>query len=463
MFRFFLLFSGVSLVFLLTGLMQTGTCLFLPEIAKNFETDNLSIKWIIFVPTFISATLLLPFSLLFDRFQDIKLFRLFLIIFTIGSSFCFYSKSINFFIIGRALQGLGTTVLVPGSYILIKRYSSITKKNTQKIFSIFMIITSLFLISNAVISGFICETWGWRWVFGFMMLIGILIFVLITPKYRSTHPNKNIDLKKLLLSLYIVAPSLSCVILIHFGLNIYNICIFVFSIFLLRYGLIVNLRNYDKALKQSNIIKIFTCLLVIFGIQSIISSSGIVTIAFREVLGLTPKTAGMIMLLSLLLGIFAPLLSNKISSLLNERSFLLIGCIILLFSQFLLSFFGYFSNLEMVVIGRFLFGTIATLLFTKCMWILLDALDSNSESFMSGIIQQTRYICGSFCLALSSSIAFKEGSYEKLLSPVNFSLSILTPFTICLFAVLYILFKRGLKDAFGQSRLDREDPEQLCE
>jgi len=436
-------------VFLLLGLMQTGISLFIPEAAKELGMNSSQISWALFLPNFINAALLLPCSMLLDCFHEKKIFSLFIFLFFIGSLFCFFAYEFSYFFVGRLLQGIGMAVGMPGSYLIIKRYSQSIIQSHQTVFNTFMTVTSFFLIVNTFISGAMSAWFGWRWVFGLMSAIGMLILLLMLPRMPQQSSSKKFHFSNILFCSYIIAPSIACVSLIRYGLNIYSILVLCVSVAILWCGIKVNLNRC--ALNHTKVGKIALCLLNIFAIQSILSTSNLTVLACREVLGLTPQNSGLILFYSMSIGIFTPLLSNKICSFMKEKTFLLISSCLIAFSQLLIIASGYFINLEAMIIGRVFFAAVSTLLLTKCMWILLNEFDKSNEGFMSGVIQQTRYISGAICLAFSSAIVFKNTAPENaILSSSKFTLAMCCPFAICVLPLLYATFK-----IFEEKRLEK--------
>lgn len=398
------------------------------------------IGWVLFVPNFINATFLLPCSMLLDCFQEKKIFSAFLFLFSLGSLFCFFAQEFSYFLVGRIFQGIGMSAAIPGSYLIIKKYSQSITERHQTVFNVFMTVTSLFLIANTSISGALSVWFGWRWVFGGMTAISVLILFLMLPRMPQQFPLKEFHFSNILFSSYIVVPSIACMVLIHFGLNIYSLLVLGVSLVLLWYGVRVNLNRCSLSPEKMG--KVALCLLVIFAIQAILSTSSISALACREVLGLTLQNTGIILFYSMFIGIFTPLFSNKINSLMKEKTFLLISTGLIAFSQLLIIASGYFSNLGAMIIGRIFFAAVSTLLLTKCIWILLSEFSATNEGFMSGIIQQTRYISGAICLAFSSAIAFTNVNVGNVILPSSrFTLAMYCPFAICLLPLLYAIFK----------------------
>ena len=402
--------------------------------------NSSQISWALFLPNFIKAILLLPCSMLLDRFHEKKIFSLFIFLFFIGSMFCFFAQEFSYFFVGRLLQGIGMAVGIPGSYLIIRRYSQSITKSHQTVFNAFMTVTSFFLIVNTPISGAFSAWFGWRWIFGLMSVIGMLILLLMLPHMPQRSSSKEFHFSNILFCSYIIAPSIACVFLIRFGLSLYSVFFLVVSVAMLWRGIKVNLNRCS--LNREKVGNIVLCLLNIFAIQSILSTSSLTALACREVLGLTSQHTGIILFYSMSIGVFTPLFSNKISSLMKERTFLLISSSLIAFSQLLTIASGYFINLEAMIIGRVFFAAVSTLLLTKCTWILLNEFDKTNEGFMSGVIQQTRYISGAICLAFSSAIVFTNiASENAILASSKFTLAMCCPFVICVLPIVYVMFK----------------------
>src|SRR5262249_35500942 len=91
----------------------------LPALQKSLHASVVDMQWIIeSYALFLSALLLLGGSL-GDRMGRRLIYAIGVILFAISSAWCGFSQTVTQLIIGRAIQGIGGALLVPGSLAII--------------------------------------------------------------------------------------------------------------------------------------------------------------------------------------------------------------------------------------------------------------------------------------------------------------------------------------------------------
>ena len=135
-----------------------------------------------------------------DRYGARNVFRIAIVVFTLGSVLCGLSQSLAFLVCARVLQGLGGAMMVPVGRLLLLR----TAAKTELVAAMAWLTTPALLgpVVGPPLGGFIVTYFNWRWIFNINIPIGILGFVLVTMFIEDVRepPRGRFDLRGLLLT-----------------------------------------------------------------------------------------------------------------------------------------------------------------------------------------------------------------------------------------------------------------------
>jgi len=172
----------------------------LPAIAADLGTDPIALK-LAFTTYLLSLTVFIPISgWCADRFGARNVFRLAIIVFTLGSIACGLANSLGGLVAARAVQGIGGAMMVPVGRIILLR--SIPKSELVDAMAWLTIPALLGPLVGPPIGGFITDTFSWRWVFWMNVPFGIAAIVFassLMPKIEVDHV-PPLDVKGFLLS-----------------------------------------------------------------------------------------------------------------------------------------------------------------------------------------------------------------------------------------------------------------------
>ena len=172
----------------------------LPDIAKDLGTSPVSLK-LAFTTYLLGLTVVLPISgWLADRYGAKVIFRLAIVIFTVGSVACGFSDSLAWLVAARGLQGVGGALMVPVGRIILLR--SVKKSELLDAIAWLTIPALIGPVIGPPIGGFITTTYDWRWIFWMNLPFGIISFALATwlmPNLKAENP-PPLDAKGFVLS-----------------------------------------------------------------------------------------------------------------------------------------------------------------------------------------------------------------------------------------------------------------------
>ena len=148
----------------------------LPDIAKDLGTSPVSLK-LAFTTYLLGLTVFLPISgWLADRFGAKHIFRLAIVLFTIGSVACGFAESLGWLVASRGLQGVGGALMVPVGRIIVLR--SVQKSELLDAMAWLTIPALIGPVLGPPIGGFITTAYDWRWIFWMNLPFGFVSFAL---------------------------------------------------------------------------------------------------------------------------------------------------------------------------------------------------------------------------------------------------------------------------------------------
>ncbi|WP_276358357.1 MFS transporter [Cohnella caldifontis] len=147
----------------------------LPSIQKSFDASLTDLQWFMNAYTLAFSVLLIPFSVMGDRFGRKKTFLLGIAIFTLGSALSGLSESSIQLILSRALQGIGGAAIVPLSLTLVN--SAFPEKMRAAALGIWSGISGLGLSVGPLIGGAIVEGAPWQLIFWINVPVGVLAII----------------------------------------------------------------------------------------------------------------------------------------------------------------------------------------------------------------------------------------------------------------------------------------------
>ncbi|NDW17650.1 Bcr/CflA family efflux MFS transporter [Dysgonomonas sp. 216] len=178
----------IVILALLTALEPLSIDLYLPgflQISEFLNTDSASIQ--ISLSTFLAGFAIgqLVWGPLADRFGRKKPILVSLIIFIVSSVGCIYVSSIEQLWVMRFIQAVGGCGGVVISRAVVTDYFD--RSNTLKIFALLALIMGIAPILAPTIGNGVLNILGWKGLFGTMMALGVLMFLLTVFLLPETH------------------------------------------------------------------------------------------------------------------------------------------------------------------------------------------------------------------------------------------------------------------------------------
>ncbi|MCI0130189.1 MULTISPECIES: MDR family MFS transporter [Enterococcaceae] len=171
-----------------------------PDLMRQFSVSTSTIQWLTTGFLLVNG-IMIPVSAYFmNNVPTKKLYIGAITLFLIGTIICFVSTSFNLLLFGRIIQAMGVGISLP---LLQTIMLSIYPENERgKALGIAGIVIGLAPAIGPTLSGWVIDTFNWRYLFG--LLIPIILFVIVLSiifmqNVLPLHPSK-IDIPSPILS-----------------------------------------------------------------------------------------------------------------------------------------------------------------------------------------------------------------------------------------------------------------------
>ena len=189
------LVSVASLMVVLDMLVVTTA---LNAIRLDLGASIEELEWTINAFTLSFAVLLLLASAFGDRLGRKRVFIAGLGLFTIASAACALAPNTGWLIAGRAVQGVGSAMIMPHAMALLSVVFPPAQR--AKALGIFSSVTGLGTLGGPLVGGAITEGLNWQWIFWLNVPIGLLLIPLIRGRIEeSTGAARSMDFVGLVL------------------------------------------------------------------------------------------------------------------------------------------------------------------------------------------------------------------------------------------------------------------------
>jgi EmrB/QacA subfamily drug resistance transporter len=177
-----ILFVAVISAFL-TPFMGSAINLALPSIGKEFNSDAILLGWIATAYLLSSAVFLLPFGRLADIYGRKKVFLAGMIIFTLSSLVSSIAPNITILLAFRIFQGMGSSMIFATGIAIVTSVFPPEERGKAIGMTIASVYTGLSVGPFA--GGILTEYLGWRSIFLFTVLLGIISIYFLLRKVKG--------------------------------------------------------------------------------------------------------------------------------------------------------------------------------------------------------------------------------------------------------------------------------------
>ncbi len=179
----------------------------IPSIKQNFDVDLATVQMIVSSGFVIMGVGQFAFGVLGDRYNRQQLLILATAGFALGSVLAGLAPTIEFVILGRALQaGFGSAGITLSRAVVMDNVSS---GQAGRVLSLIILPVTLAPVCAPVVGGLVTDTLGWRWTFHLSAVLAVLFMPVLFIKFPEQTVLLGRERLKILRSLGSVLSSRS--------------------------------------------------------------------------------------------------------------------------------------------------------------------------------------------------------------------------------------------------------------
>jgi EmrB/QacA subfamily drug resistance transporter len=352
-----LIVSVIAVV--LTPIMGSSINVALPAIAQELSANAILLSWITTGFFLISAMVAIPLGRIADIYGLKKIFTCGVVIFTTASLLGAISPTVEFLIIARGLQGVGSAmILVTGMAIIT---SAFPPRERGKVIGINITVLYMGLAIGPVIGGLFTQYLGWRSLFYLMIPFGLLILSLILWKLKGIEwavcKGENFDKVGSIvfsISLLLVLWGFSMITSTP-GKLMVLMGIAGFILFVV-YELRIEHPVLDMKLFFHNRMFAFSNLSTLISFTGTFAVVFLLSLYLQYIKGLSPISAGLILAISTIFMALMSTVSGKLSDKYDPRKIASVGMMIITLSLFMFIFLDKNTCVYYLLLGLILMG-----------------------------------------------------------------------------------------------------------
>jgi EmrB/QacA subfamily drug resistance transporter len=156
----------------------------LPTLQSTFHATASAIQWVVQSYALFGAALLLLGGAIGDRYGRRRTFLLGVGLFASASAGCAASYSLGQLITARAIQGVGSALLIPQGLSILS--ASFPEEERGRAIGTWSAWASVFAAIGPVVGGWLIQVSSWRWVFLLNLPI-VLVIMLLAPRIPESR------------------------------------------------------------------------------------------------------------------------------------------------------------------------------------------------------------------------------------------------------------------------------------
>ncbi|SFB44554.1 drug resistance transporter, EmrB/QacA subfamily [Cohnella sp. OV330] len=310
----------------------------LPVVSRELRLPVAQTEWIVTAYLMTICAAILFFGKLGDIIGKIKIFRLGMMIFTVGSLLCGLSTSLTAIVASRLVQALGASMTMANSQGIVTDIFPGSERG--KALGLTGTFVSLGIIAGPSLGGIILSSLGWEYIFWVNVPVGLAALAIGWRKLPE-------DLTKLKVKIDAAGSALFTVfiLLLFAGLLLgqqygygqpWIMSSLVVSAIVFVYFIRFEKRTVSPLLQLSMFRNPLFSLSILCGFLVFVSNSCFNIVApfyVQDVLGLTPSQAGLLMMLFPIVMVVVAPLSGALSDKIGSELLTFIGLIVLVVAQ----------------------------------------------------------------------------------------------------------------------------------
>ena len=406
----------VSLAIFMQMLDSTIVNTALPAMARSLGESPLQMQSVVFSYALAVATFIPASGWIADRFGTRRTFLAAIVLFTLGSLACALSPTLQWLVASRVLQGIGGAMLLPVGRLAVMR--SVPREQFLSAMSFIAIPALIGPLLGPTLGGWLVEVFSWHWIFLINLPIGVIGFVAalkIMPDHYGQRKQRFDLAGYLMLAFGMIALSLALD-----GVSAINsahalvLLLAVVGIAALA-GYWLHAASTSNALFPLSLFKVISFRIGILGnLFSRIGSGAmplLIPLLLQVGMGLSPMTAGMMMIPVALSGMAAKRAAVSLVERFGYRRILMINtvCVGLAMASFALINADQPLWLQLTQLA--IFGAVNSMQFTVMNTVTLRDLDMHQASSGNSLLSMVMMLATGFGAATAGSLLAAFGDH----------------------------------------------------
>lgn len=325
----------------------------IPDISMEFAVSAVAIGWIVTAYMLPVAALSVPFGRISDIIGKKQILLLGLAIFSVGAMISVIAPSFAILVISRIVQAIGAAMVFATNHAIL--ISEFPGKMRGKVLGFALAATYTGLSAGPVIGGIFNHYLGWRYIFLFTGVLGIISLIMaakMLPSRKSALADEKFDMvgnvlyvAMILLTIYglnAFSENFAALALVPIGV--------VIGILFVRRQLKVDSPVVDVRLFASNISYSLSNLAALLNYAATYAISYLLAIYLQVVAGYPSQTAGLILLAQpIIMAVLSPTM-GRLSDRISPFKMASFGMALIAVCLFVFSFVGINTPVWFIVI-----------------------------------------------------------------------------------------------------------------
>ena len=426
----------------------------LPSIQKEFNADAVQLSWIATSLLLAVAVTLVPAGRIADIHGRKKIFTWGLALYTLASLVAVFADSIEMLIVCRVFQGVGSAMFLTTGMAIIT--SIFPPKKRGRAIGVYVSAVYIGLSMGPLVGGILTQNVGWRSLFVIVVPMGVLS-ILVTLKYLKGEwadaRGESLDVAgSILYGIAILAlvygasllPGKTALYLMAAG----ALCMgaFVRQELRTRYP-VVEVRLFTR-----NKLFTFSSLAAMIHYAATFAVTFLVSLYLQYIKGLSPQTAGMIIVAQpIMMAAFSPL-AGKWSDNIEPRKIASSGMGLTALGLFLLAWVGNDTSLIYITSVLIVLGFGFAMFSSPNMNAIMGSVEKRYLGIASGTVATMRLIGQMVSMAIVmvmfavviGRVEIAPENYPQFIRCVNLSFSIFV--FLCIVGIFFSLCRGELQD-----------------
>jgi len=432
---------SVALASFLTPFIGASLNIALPPIGKDFNLNAVTLGWVANSFLLAAAIFLVPFGRLADIYGRKKVFALGVLTFSGASILAGVSNSATLIIASRTIQGLGGAMIAATTVAIL---TSVFRPGERgKAFGINVSAVYIGLTLGPFLGGILIQHLGWKSIFFFIALAGLLVSALVVLKLKTEWADakgESFDYTGTVLfglSLFMIMygfstlPGKIAIILLIFG----GILIAIF----VKHESKIENPVLNISLFTGNKFFAFSNFAVFFLYSATFAIGFLLSLYLQYVKALSPQTTGLILLSQpLIMALFSPV-TGKISDRANPVLIASSGSALVTLGLLSFSFVNGNSSILFIILSLITVGAGYALFSSPNTNALMSSVERKYIGMTSGTLATMRRLGQMTSIAIAT-LMFSMIIGKNKISAENISLFIKSiRFAFITFTILGII------------------------